>query len=174
LALFVLWAPVLGVLMATLPYPRIAALLAGVLLIASLPWLLNNWSRPLIGAHSILFDTRANQYFRNNPSLQTPYSEAAAVVRAQPCVDIGLIMGTNEWEYPLWVLLDNLDASHYRLQAINVTNNASGSLSSLPPFSTFQPCEVIVIHASRPDTQFTDSRFDQLWTSATLSVYLKR
>jgi hypothetical protein len=89
---------------------RLTVAVAGVLLAASLPWLFDNQSRPLVhrparGVRSILIVPRADQYFANRPDLLSPFREAVLRVTARGDVAcVGLAAGQDSWEYPLWVL----------------------------------------------------------------------
>jgi len=81
-------------------------LLAAALMAGSLPFLLANQSRPLLprNGYSILSADRVSQYFANQGSLQTAYAGAADWIRRSGVQEVGLMLGEDDWEYPLWVL----------------------------------------------------------------------
>jgi hypothetical protein len=111
LPLFVLMATAVGIAISELLSGRYVRLVAYGLLISSLPWLLTNKSRPLIPVapfsknRSILTTDRVSQYFANRPHLKIQYLQAVEVLNRMPCRTIGFVSGGDDWEYPLFVLL---------------------------------------------------------------------
>lgn len=80
--------------------------LFGLLFFASaLPWLLYNVPRPLLGDQSVLTTSRTAQYFANQQGREVYYQQLASEILANGCEDVGLFIGGNDWEYPLWVFL---------------------------------------------------------------------
>jgi hypothetical protein len=53
---------------------------------------------------SIFLSSRLEQYFYANKAISSDYIEAATIINALKPGSIGLILGTNHWEYPIWVL----------------------------------------------------------------------
>lgn len=124
LPVFMLAAPaVAAALVADARGRRLLLPLAGVLALASLPYLLANASRPLLGPHGVLRAPRRAQYFANQPALEAPYAAAAARVRERRCRDVGLVLGSDDWEYPLWVLLRDDGGAPPRLRHLCRTLN---------------------------------------------------
>lgn len=138
LPLFVLWAAPVGWLSGRFSrgLGRFAAV---VLLLAAVPWVLDNTSRPLFGPKSILRTPRTEQYFFQRPELLSPYRQAAAAVRAERCDTVGLWMGLDEWEYPLWVLLDG--PPRPRIEHVHVTNVSASTAPEERP----DPCVALGI-----------------------------
>ena len=89
LPLFVVSAPLVGVVWGR--YRRAAPVLALGLLAASIPWIVDNESRPLIGRESVFMRSRVAQYFKNRGDLRASYHEAVQRVRdaraARPRID---------------------------------------------------------------------------------------
>jgi hypothetical protein len=85
---------------------RCATTVALVLLVASVPWLVNNQTRPLFGAHSIAHVPRFMQYFRQYPRLEREFVAAAQAIAQARCKEVRLQISNDAWEYPLWVALD--------------------------------------------------------------------
>ena len=87
--------------------PRLAQTpLLLLVLLASLPSVLRNPSRPMLGKYSIFRVPRVVQYFNNRTDLLAPYTAAADEVAQSGCDRIGLVIPHDGWEYPLWVLLN--------------------------------------------------------------------
>ena len=61
---------------------------------------------------------------------------ATSAIRSASCTKVGLLMGTNHWEYPLWVMT-GASAGRVELQHIGV-DNSSAELSE-----DFVPCAII-------------------------------
>jgi len=90
---------------------------------------------PPIGLHSILGGNRLALYFRGaGPMLAAPYNVLVQRAVANDCAAIGLDLGADDWEYPLWVLLASQGAilqgrgdANVQIKHVNV-ENASRSL----------------------------------------------
>jgi len=81
-----------------------------------------------------------DQYFRNRPDLKESYSKTARLIQGMRCKDIGLHMGEDDWEYPLWVLMQETSGHAFRIEHVDVANE-----SSKIPLRNFEPCAVIRI-----------------------------
>lgn len=125
LPLFVLGGPLLAT---SLPQrwlgARMATALNIILLLAALPPLLLNQSRPLLplipdrpfpvawARPSYLAQSSTVRLFANNPALRQPYEDAETALLRSGATRIGLVQTTDSrWEYPIWRLLrdDGLD-----------------------------------------------------------------
>jgi hypothetical protein len=104
LPLVLAWPPVVGLLFAS--WRRwVAATLAACLAVWTVPYLVIDRSRPLIGPGSILTTSREVGLFGNNEVLLDPYRGAAQLIRASGARTVGLAIGSQDaWEYPLWAL----------------------------------------------------------------------
>jgi len=84
----------------------------GSLLLMSLPWVLLNASRPLIGwrprtmTESILVEPPEVILFANWTNLHAPFAEATELIRESGCRDVGLRIDSGDIEYAFWWLLD--------------------------------------------------------------------
>ena len=67
-----------------------------------------------------------------------PYRAAVAKVAATGCRNIGLVLGMDDWEYPLWVLLGASEDGRVRL-AHFVPAGHAGTAAGSPDY-----CAVIV------------------------------
>jgi hypothetical protein len=102
LPLFVLGAPIIGLVLASRPI--LGTVVGAVLLLAALAPLLWSESKPLLGPSNVFGRERLSQYFATRPELEAPYRQAVDRLRRLGCRDIALVMYGNDWEYPLWVL----------------------------------------------------------------------
>ena len=104
--LFMLSAPLAGVVLARLR-PQILAFGVCVFLLdnARLP-LLENWIRPLRGPRSIFQTSRESRYFADIRSMENEgsYVTAADLVARSGCRDVGIDISKNQLEYPFQAL----------------------------------------------------------------------
>lgn len=138
LSLFVLWSPVIAVIMSNAVNKWIANVIMAILVITSFHWVLKNESRPLVGQNSILNTSRIDQYFSNRPGIKESYYDCALAVSSQQCNDIGLQLGGDHWEYPLWVLIQRSSKQIPRIEHVYVGNN-SYKIS----LGNFKPCTLL-------------------------------
>jgi hypothetical protein len=176
LAIFVLFAPLVGIILEQIPLQKIANIIALLLIIASLPWVLQNKFRPIVAEANIFNLSRIEQYFINRPQLQKPYVKATNAILATECQNIGLSLGDgtsvgNEyWEYPFWVLLKNRPQIH--LENVNA-QNISLSKAQTHPHDKFIPCAIIAVR-NRNMTKIKDMTFkDRLFTETMSSPPVK-
>lgn len=85
-----------------------AGLLAA-LTVQSLPWLLLQTYRPLVGADSVLTTSAEEELFAGRPDLRQPSIDAVESATAVPGRRIGLAPDAFAWEYPLWYLVHRAD-----------------------------------------------------------------
>ena len=103
--LFALLAPFVGLVAAKALDRRIALGIGMLLLLCSLPWLLEGQPRSVTGPHSVFTTSRTDQYFANAPALKQPFLRAVRELADRNCGDVGLYTDTTTFEYPLWPLL---------------------------------------------------------------------
>ncbi len=130
LPLFLAAAPMVAAALEPRWGPCGGAVLAALMLVAGTPFLLFNSLRPLVGRSSVLVADRTSQYFRGRPDLFEPYRAAADWLTREGHKDVGLFLGPDDWEYPLWVLLAER-GSGFRLHHVDVSLE-SGRLGSSP------------------------------------------
>lgn len=111
LPFFALAGALVGLVVAQSKNQRMVVIVGAVLLLGSVPWLIGNQARPLVSGvrnasvNSILVEPRQQLYFSNGPYLEIPYREMTALIRADQCNTVGLMLLGYSAEYPLWVLL---------------------------------------------------------------------
>lgn len=140
LPLFVLWSPFIATVLYEALNRKFANSIAAVLIVLALPWVLYNRTRPLIAKSNIFNTSRVDQYFRSAPSLGEMYVRATDIVKSSNCLDVGISLGKNDWEYPFWVLLENHGTRVFRFQHIDVRNASAVKSHAVRDFT---PCAVV-------------------------------
>jgi hypothetical protein len=103
--LILLWTPLMGVAVAA--WQRFLVLPAALAFVWLTPdFLLHNETRSLAGpkAVSILSVGNENVLFANRYTDRAPYDAAALATLQHHAHTVGLIVGGDDWEYPLWWL----------------------------------------------------------------------
>lgn len=119
LPLFVLGAPIIGVVLSTVMGSKTTYSLAFMLILISLPWLFFNTTRPITGPNNIFTTPRIDQYFVNVPAFKEPFKKIAAEISSQQYKNVGFDTYTYATEYPFWVLLKD---DNCRFEHVNVKN----------------------------------------------------
>jgi hypothetical protein len=136
--------------------------------LSSFPYLVMNEARPLVGSRNLLRQTRAETLFNNNPDLRDSYGWVTQFLLRSHCRNVGLNLGGDGWDYPLWTLLEEGSPERLRVRDIGV-NNETGKLS--PPVQ-FAPCAVVTAF-NGGDSFDVDGRAVKLTLSSPrLFVYL--
>jgi hypothetical protein len=171
LPLFVLYAPFVGLVISRIRVEKIANLFLVLLIVMSLPWVFYNQSKPVFGKNSIFTSNRNLQYFSNRPSLAGTYIESAQILSGLHCSDIGLIVGADDWEYPLWVLLRENTNGIVHLEHVNVTN-ISGLKYGDNHLGILNPCAIFAVSADPPSVVLVgDIVYSREWSSDSVVVY---
>ncbi len=120
-----------------------------MLLLAVIPWMLFNQNHPLVGRHTVFNTDRTSLYFAKRPLLKVVYGKIGEHLRKSGCTSIGLERGLGDWEYPLWVVLqDKGQTDMIHIRHVSVTNQ-SAMLSGTPPSKDFSPCATVTLHGER-------------------------
>ncbi|MEH2240286.1 glycosyltransferase family 39 protein [Nostoc sp.] len=178
LPFFVLISPFVGVVLSKLKKRKIAIIIVMLLLVSSLPWVFFNRYRPIIDSNNIFQASRIEQYFSNRPYLKTTYTGAVEFLNSKKCSNIGLSMGNDPWEYPLWVLLQQNNQKIVKIQHINVTN-ISAILEKEDSYKDFQPCGIISMETKKSkqkksqEINFQGKIYVRSWDSPELGVFIK-
>ncbi len=137
LPIFVLAAVPVGALLERLPRRLFTAALV-LLVVAVLPWSLSCRLRPVtpfmlgVSTPSVLTVDREHEYFLTRPELEPGYQFATQKVADLGVTDVGLVQGTDSWEYPLWVLLQD-KGSPAVLRDLEVTNDSRSLVDDTRP-----------------------------------------
>jgi hypothetical protein len=138
---FILFMPFVGAVLARIGNQKAIEYMVLGFLTLSLPLVLYNESRPMLGERTLFNTSRVDQYFNLRSTLEVPYQQA--VKQTDQCASIGLFLREDGWEYPLWVLLQMQNPA-VQIQHINV-ENISAQKGKFPPFDRFTPCAVIAV-----------------------------
>jgi Dolichyl-phosphate-mannose-protein mannosyltransferase len=136
LPLFVLGAPLSALLLASRHW--LTGVVAAVLLLAALPQLLANETRPLVGKRTIL-GNRTAFYYVAEPDLGEAVQEAIRVIRGRGCHDVGILPEGYWGEYLLWALARQSGKEPLRIEHVNVPNASKRA----PTRPNFQPCALV-------------------------------
>jgi len=136
LPLLVLAAPYLAIaLFQILSFNRrVIAALSLCIILSALPWLFGNQTRPLIASinpekkslefRSVITTPREEQYFADRPHIREAYKEVTRHLAAQGYPVIGIISSGDAWEYPIWVLVNDLMEEPVRIEHVQITNES--------------------------------------------------
>jgi hypothetical protein len=157
LPFFVSWAPVFGFAVSKLGSRRLASMAAFLFLLAALPWVFFNTTRPLIAikkkpepyairplpfmgvtrTSSVLAASPTTILFANWNYLQKPDVDLTKAIQASECKNIGLRIDSHDIEYEYWWLL-GAPQNGIRIESIYYS---SGLARYADP--SFKPCAII-------------------------------
>jgi len=113
LPLFILISGLGGAVLSLLLGSRATWVAAGLALVAALPWLLLNNTRPIIGmppwptrTESIFTASRDELMFAVVPHIREPYRALADTIQQSGCTRVGLRIDSSGLEYLFWWVLD--------------------------------------------------------------------
>jgi hypothetical protein len=180
LPLFVLWAPLLSMVFLSAVNQKTAGAVMVVLTLSAIPPVLWNHTRSLIGERSIFQVNREEQYFSNQLRWREPYLGAVRFLVSQNCRQIGLELGGDDWEYPIWAAFRQTNNQSTRIEHINVMNS-SAVRSNLYPFNTFSPCAIVsrrLDHGYQMELngyqmEFKGRLYTRKWTHEPIDVFLR-
>jgi hypothetical protein len=138
LALFVLMSPFIACTLESTLHKYIFKALLVILLIYPGKWLFTNYKRPVIGEKTIFNTSREEMYFFRREGLLEKYKTAATTIKNSNCKVIGVVMGLDDWEYPLSIFTNKPDLLFKHINVTNIT-------AKLPPASDITPCMVVYI-----------------------------
>lgn len=171
LPLFVLWAPFLGLMLSRIRRFGFGNALAIVLILSSLPSLLSSQTKPIQGKGSIFIASRSDQYFSKRRELEAPYQEATDVISRMKCTDVGLLIGGDDWEYPLWVLLNEKMNGKIHIEHVNVMN-VSKKIHQVRGNNEFTPCAIFNLDPHPQSTiSVTGRAYSKEWFSGTVNIF---
>jgi 4-amino-4-deoxy-L-arabinose transferase-like glycosyltransferase len=175
LPLFVLWSPLIGIFFARACARWFTTLAAVLLVAAAFPWVVGNLTRPLVGPVRVTATSAIDQLFINRPDMKAPYIGAAHALAAMDCHEVGIDLGGDDWEYPLWTLLERQGAQAIRIEHVNVPNVSARLQGPDQPGGPFRPCALFRV-ADDPPALFTlgEDSFSRTWMSGKVAVYALR
>ncbi|MCD6425355.1 MAG: glycosyltransferase family 39 protein [Anaerolineales bacterium] len=120
----------------------------------------------LYEGRSVLLTERRELYFLGNFEPYWSYVAACHLVRNTPSREIGLIMDSNDWEYPLWVFLNqNAGPGKYKIYHIEV-DDVSGSI---PKNNNPLPDLILITKNDFQDLAIL-SGYEQIYSSISIQV----
>jgi hypothetical protein len=140
LPFFVLLAPSMGFLVDRIRSSWIVAGLAVGLALTSNSWLLRLHERPLLvdsKGYSVATSPRESMYFTTGHALEGPYRQVTSKILEAGCSSVGVMLGGDAAEYPLWALL-GAPRSDLEMEWI-----VGGTPSARYEDPTFEPCAVV-------------------------------
>ncbi|MDX2097730.1 MAG: hypothetical protein SFW36_08125 [Leptolyngbyaceae cyanobacterium bins.59] len=156
LPLFVLFAAPIGIVLAHCWNMRLLVFSSLIALVVwAVPLSLNHPSRSLLSPPNVFTNSRISLYFQGNERLQQAYTSVVNSVDPT-CQNIGLTLGPDIWEYPIWVLMKQRSAEPIRIAHINV-QNPSARLANEEPYNRFVPCANVVLTSSTPNPAGMDA-----------------
>jgi hypothetical protein len=139
LPLFILWSPLVGLVLSQFFQQTIVYLTIGLLLLQALPFIVLNPFHPILYPQNIFNLSRTEQYFLPEPSLLPAYGLTSQTIREKNCHYVGTIFPDDAWEYPFWILLHENNYTA-QIEALEVENP-----SNILQNQTFIPCAVICL-----------------------------
>ena len=182
LPLFVLWSPLISVVVLRGAGRAIAGWIVALLLAASTIDVFRNEPRPLVGVgpnSTVLNTSRVDQIFREFADVEEAYQGATNFIAGLRCSDVGIETGL---EYPVWVLLQSASHRPVRIEHAFVVN-LSAARSTAEPFVGRSPCAVLVDSNCGPpctpreadkETLFVGQPFRKAWSSGKVAVFVRR
>jgi hypothetical protein len=140
LPLFILWAPIIAIVLSSFKSWQIAYTVSIMLFIYSVPYLIFASYRPIVSYKSqpsILSTDRLSHYFSRRPQLKAYYLNDAISLKNSGCQNIGLVMGMDSWEYPFWVAMKKLGGTMPRIEHINVHNQSATIHTDFTPCASY-------------------------------------
>jgi 4-amino-4-deoxy-L-arabinose transferase-like glycosyltransferase len=170
LPIFILYAGLVGPVLAHSLNRRVANIAAILLIAFSSPWIVQNSVRPIWGENSIFEVSRAEQYFTTQTDRMELYMASADIVRSSGCQQVGLDFKNTSFEYPFWVLVDGNQSSKI-IRHVNVQNE-SAFLSQRSPFREFQPCQIVYFSSQSAEESLEKTKkieevsYEQDWSQS--------
>ncbi|MCB9772616.1 MAG: glycosyltransferase family 39 protein [Candidatus Omnitrophica bacterium] len=158
LPLFLLSMPIVAVMVTKMRTQWLSVVLVIIFTLTALPPLFWNERHPIIAQKNIFNTSRMEQYFSYRKFMALPYVLSVKYAGSRANKDVGLLLGSDDWEYPLWVLLKSQNPN-VKIWHTNV-KNISGRISQ----KYAENVNVIISEINDPPIVFT-------WDD---KVYLKR
>lgn len=167
LPFFILFAPLLAVLLDWARKTGLETILAVLLLLYAMPWLFQTAERPIIPADdrtyatSVFNENWQRLYFATNPEDYKPYWVVTNELRARGVSRIGLNLSPTSEEYPFWVLMGAPDV-RLQIEWVDVDTPSAKYLDQ-----SFDPEAIICENCSpqemaRYDEEYTHLRYETI------------
>jgi len=141
---FVLTGPMIAALFTFIPYERVRQFMVLGLVGLSLPWLVFNNTRPIVGwqpyvtrVGSVLLAGDRQLLFAMRRGEEDEYLAITSAIQENGCKQVGLVLDSHDYEYLIWHLLDAPE-SGVEIKSIEASSRLSRYLDP-----TYSPCAVI-------------------------------
>jgi 4-amino-4-deoxy-L-arabinose transferase-like glycosyltransferase len=148
LPFFILAAPIFGLALSTIGRPGLSLMAALLLILAAVPYVVLNNTRPLIGTRprtrvgSVLTTPRVDLLFAHVPEQEEAYLAAAQAIRTSTCRSVGLEVPPSQLEYLIWWVLDAPQSG------IRIENLSTSPYLDRYRDPAFQPCAVVCVRCT--------------------------
>ncbi len=170
LPMFICGSLFIGIIISELKlFYRYLAML--MLLACAFIFLFYNESRPWLAKENVFNLSRNEQYFKNNSSLQKPFEEISDLIHQMKLNDIGWISGGDTWEYPMWVMLD--DVKDLRMENVLTTSETANIEISVGKYNSFLPDALIIsrFETDNPNYLFKNQDYRLIYKVSGWAVY---
>ncbi len=158
LPLFIISAPLIGLVFDR--WRWVFVFIGGFLLVMALMTLVHSTTRPLVGPYKLMQTDRRGYYFLKTPESAGIYMRAAAVINASQCRDVGLLLGGDTWEYPLWALTGY---GQVKFRSIGLGGKEAGR----------SPCLAVRLDASVDKLWCADGQcFVKVWEESPIGIFV--
>lgn len=161
LPLFVMASPIIAYVLERALDRRLSGAVALGLLAAACFPLTKATYRPLLETQNVLDTPRITQNFFPRPAAEGIYQRAVERITASECRDVGLYIGEDSWEYPVWTMLQDAQWQG-RLEHV------------LTPYlsSDFSPCLILTLEHDAETLTIGAVSFTRVWQEESAGILL--
>jgi hypothetical protein len=162
LPLFVLWTPIVALMLSQVRQPDISRMAALLAVSLSFIWIYQNQMRPLSGLINGSMPPRNEQYFQYAKVYYPDFNSMTELIAGTGCDRVGLNISSLALEYPLWIMLreKGFDGVIHHIDVPNETRAFEDA--------SFVPCAII---SDAKDSNYATILTDHSFGS--FHVYLK-
>lgn len=172
LPLFVLWSPLAGLMLGETRFRGLAAGAMIVFIAASTWWLGWNHFRPIFGNPNIFASPPGELVFIAQPDWRGQYEAVTNTIRERGIARVGLVLGGDTWEYPVWTMLGEPEAGQVRIEHMLEDNGRDRNL--IPRREPFDAQALVVLNLmDRNIDKIAGPGWTAAWKGKDLSVYVK-
>ena len=146
---------------------RVGQIFILCLFFTSLFFAFDNKTRSIVSLNWFKYD-RDTLYFIAKPEISDSYKKVVKIVKERKAQHVGLYMGGNDWEYPIWMFSsqdkNGKNSIKYRHIGVNNISNNIDKEFTLPPY---------LIATKRLSNYEVRSHYVPLYTSNYISLYKK-
>lgn len=128
LPVFVMAAPLVAACLADFRRRRLVSVVLALIVLATPVYLFYNYTRPLVGGRSVLTTARGLQYFLPRRNIEAPYRGVMQALERDRRVDVGLVVGLDDWVYPFQALARDGGPRFREVLALNPSKRYATSL----------------------------------------------